>query len=220
VGRIARTFAVPEGRDARIFAVAAVVDALGNGLYLPIAALFFTEVVGLPVEQVGVGLSITGVVALTGHVIGGGPIDRWGARRVVLVLNVLRALAYATFPLVGGFWAFVAVASLSHTADNVGRVASQALVASLVDARDRVTTAAFVRSVRNVGYGVGGLLVTLALSIGGRGPYVALVLGNAASFLLASLLLLRVRDARATPTSCATGVTSRSPPCTACSRCT
>lgn len=196
MGRLAETFAVPRGHDARIFAVASVVDALGNGLYLPIAALFFVNVVGLPVDQVGVGLSITGVVALAGHVLGGPPIDRWGARNVVLALCVLRAAAYSLYPLVGGFWAFVAVASASHLLDNVGRVGLQALVASLVDPKDRVTTAAFVRSVRNIGYGVGGLLVSAALAVGGRGPYVALVLGNAATFLVAGALLTRVRDTR------------------------
>ena len=90
----------------------------------------------------------------------------------------------------------MALASLTHMADNVGRVALQALVASLVDAKDRVTTAAFVRSVRNIGYGVGGLLVSAALALGGRGPYVALVLGNAASFVVAGVLLSRVRDVR------------------------
>ena len=197
MGRLAETFAVPRGRDARIFAVASVVDALGNGLYLPVAALFFVKAVGLPVEQVGLGLSLTGVVALAGHVVGGPPIDRYGARNVVLVLCGVRAVAYAAYPLVGGFWSFVALASFTHLADNVGRVGLQALVASLVDPRDRVTTAAFVRSVRNIGYGVGGLLVSAALAVGGRGPYVALVLGNAASFVLAGVLLSRVREVRA-----------------------
>lgn len=194
---MAATFAIPTGRDARIVAIASVVDALGNGLYLPIAALFFVNAVGLPVEQVGLGLSITGVVALAGHVAGGPPIDRFGPRNVTLVLNVLRAAAYAAFPLVRGFWAFVLLASFTHLLDNVGRVAMQSLVAGLVDPGERVTTAAFVRSIRNIGYGVGGLLVSAALALGGRGPYVGLVLGNAVSFLVAAALLRRVSDTRA-----------------------
>ena len=108
----------------------------------------------------------------------------------------MRAVAYASFPLVRGFWPFVAVVSLTGLADRMARPAVQALVASLADERDRVTTLAFTRSVRNIGYGAGGLLVTAALTIGGRGPYVALVLGDAATFVVAAALLTRVRAAR------------------------
>lgn len=194
--RLAAALAVPASRDARRYAVASVIDALGNGLFLPITALFFVKAVGLSVEQVGVGLSITGAVGLAGHVLAGPPVDRFGARRVVLALFAVRAVAYGAYPLVGGFWAFVALASLAHLADNTARVALQALVASLTDERERVTTLAFVRSVRNIGYGAGGLLVSAALAVGGRGPYVALVLGNAATFVVAGALLARVRDVR------------------------
>lgn len=192
--RLAERLAVPRGRDARLVAVASVVDATGNGMYLPIAALFFVKAVGLPVEQVGIGLSITGVVALAGHVVGGPAIDAYGPRRVVIALFGARAVAYAAYPLVRGFWTFVLLASVTHLLDNVGRVAMQSLVASLGDPRDRVTTAAFLRSIRNVGYGVGGLLVSAALAVGGRGPYVALVLANAVTFVVAGALIAMVRD--------------------------
>jgi MFS family permease len=185
---------VPAGRDARIFAVASVVDALGGGLFMPIAALFFVKVAGLPIEQVGLGLSITGVVGLAGPVLGGPLVDRFGARRATIGLYALRALGYGLFPFVRGFWPFVAAAALTGLADRTARPAIQALVATLADERERVTMFAFVRSVRNLGYGVGGLLVSAALAVGGRGPYVALVLGDALTFAVAGLLLVRVRD--------------------------
>lgn len=194
--RLAYTLAIPRERDARIFAVAAVVDALGNGLFQPITALFFVKVVRLPITKVGLGLSVAGVAALVGPLLAGPPVDRFGARRTILALNVLRAVTYGLYPFVRGFPAFVVLVSVTGLADNMSRPALQALVATLADEQDRVTTLAFVRSVRNIGYGVGGLLVTAALAVGGRGPYVALVLGDAATFLVAVALLVRVRDVR------------------------
>ena len=194
--RLARVLAVPETRDARVFAVAAVVDALGNGLFLPITTLFFVKVVGLPVTQVGVGLSITGVVGLAGPILGGPLVDRYGPKRVTLALFGLRAVAYACYPLVGGFAPFVVLASVTNLMDTMARPALQVLVASLGDERERVTTLAFVRSVRNIGYGAGGLAVSAALAIGGRGPYVALVLGDALTFVVAGVVLARLPDAR------------------------
>jgi MFS family permease len=194
--RLAALLAVPAERDARIFAVAAVVDALGNGLFLPVTALFFVKVAELPTAKVGLGLSITGFFAMLGPVLSGPPVDRWGGRRTVLVLNALRALCYGAYPFVRGFWPFVAVVAVTGVADTMARPALQALVATLTDERDRMTTMAFVRSVRNIGYGAGGLLVTAALALGGKGPYVALVVGDAVTFVVAGALLLRVRDVR------------------------
>ncbi len=197
--RLTTVFAIPSGRDARIFAVASVVDALGNGLLLPVAALFFVKVTGLDAARVGLGLSVAGVIGLFAPVLSGPPVDRFGARRTVLALNAARAVGYAAFPLVRGFWQFVAVVAFTGIADKMARPALQALVATLTDENDRLTTLAFTRSVRNVGYAVGGLLVGVALAVGGRGPYVALVLGDAATFVVAGLLLARVRDVRTPP---------------------
>ena len=197
--RLGALLAVPKGRDARIYAVAAVVDALGNSLFLPVSALFFVNVVGLSTSRVGIGLSVAGVVGMLGPLLSGPPVDRFGPRRVVLVQYLVRAAAYACYPLVRGFWAFVALVSVTAIADHLAHPALQALAASLTDERDRVTTMAFVRSVRNIGWGVGGLLVALALAIGGRGPYVVLVLADAATFVVAAALLLRVADVRVPP---------------------
>jgi MFS family permease len=194
--RLAALLAIPAERNARIFAVAAVVDALGNGLFLPVAALFFVKVAGMPTTKVGLGLSVTGFAAMLGPVLGGPAVDRYGPRRAVLALCGIRAACYAAFPLVRGFWPFVALVGVTAIADTMARPALQALVATLTDEKDRVTTLAFVRSVRNIGYGAGGLLVSAALAIGGRGPYVALVLGDAATFVVAGALLTRVRDIR------------------------
>ena len=194
--RLGALLAVPRERDARIFAVAAVVDSLGTALFMPVSALFFVNVVGLPITAVGFGLSVAGLVGMSGPLLGGPLVDRYGAKRVVLVLYVLRAAAYACYPLVGGFRTFVVLVCCTSVADHMARPAGQALVATLSDEHDRVTMMAFVRSVRNVGWGVGGLLVALALAVGGRGPYVVLVLADAVTFVVAAALLLRVRDVR------------------------
>lgn len=194
--RLGSLLAVPRDRDARIFAVTGIIDALGNSMFLPVSALFFVNVAGLPVTRVGIGLSIAGVVGMLGPLLSGPPVDRFGARRVVLVLYALRAVAYSCYPLVRGFWPFVALVSATAVVDHMSRPTLQALAAGLADEADRVTTLAFVRSVRNLGWALGGLVVAGALAIGGKGAYVGLVLGDAATFLVAGVLMLRVRDVR------------------------
>ena len=192
--RLGALLAVPRDRDARVFAVAAVIDALGNSMFLPVSALFFVNATGLPVTRVGIGLSIAGLVGMLGPLLSGPPVDRFGARRVAVVLYGLRAVAYGCYPLVRGFWPFVALVSATAVVDHMARPALQAFAAGLADEADRVTTLAFVRSVRNLGWALGGLVVAGALAFGGRGAYVGLVLGDAVTFVVAGVLLLRVRD--------------------------
>ncbi|HVF04262.1 MAG TPA: MFS transporter [Frankiaceae bacterium] len=197
--RLGALLAVPRQRDARVYAVASVIDALGNAMFLPVSALFFVNVAGLPTTQVGLGLSIAGFAGLAGPLLGGPWVDRAGARRPVLLLHLVRAGLYACYPLVRGFWPFVALVAVTSVVDHMARPALQAMVAGLTDEADRITTLAFVRSVRNIGWGVGGLVVAGALAVGGRGAYVALVLANAATFVVAAALLARVRDVRVPP---------------------
>lgn len=195
--RLGALLAVPSGRDARIFAVASVVDALGNSMFLPISALFFVKVAGLPVGRVGLGLSIAGGVGMLGPLLAGPPVDRYGPRRVVVSLYVVLAAVFTVLPWVRGFAPFVAIAVAVYVFGHMSRPALQALAASLTDESERVTTLAFVRSVRNVGWGIGALLVALALATDRPGALVALVLADAVSFAVAAVLLARVREVRA-----------------------
>lgn len=192
--RLGALLAVPRGRDARIFAVASVVDALGNSMFLPISALFFVTVAGLPVGRVGLGLSIAGGAGMVGPLLAGPPVDRYGPRRVVVSLYVVLAAVFTVLPWVRGFAPFVAIAVAVYVFGHMSRPALQALAASLTDESERVTTLAFVRSVRNVGWGIGALLVALALATDRPGALVALVLADAVSFAVAAVLLARVRE--------------------------
>ena len=50
----------------------------------------------------------------------------------------------------------------------------------------------FLQAMRNAGYGVGGVLAAVALTIGSGAAYQAVVLANAASYLLAFVLMVGV----------------------------
>jgi MFS family permease len=198
-GRLRRRLQVllPDGAAARALALASLIDATGSGLFIAGSALFFTRVVGFSITQVGLGLSVSGIAGFAATLPLGALADRVGRRRMLVVLYVLRGLGYVAYVFVTSFAGFLVLVALMGAADRAASPTLQALIGDAVPAQDRVRTNAYLRSVRNAGYTVGGLLGALALQIDTRQAYEALILGDGLSFLVAAALLVRLRRSTA-----------------------
>src|SRR5213592_3625870 len=86
-----------------------VISAFGEGAFLTGSAVFFTVIVGLSAQQVGLGLSVAALVRFAMSVPLGKLVDRWGSKPTWQVTSALEAAAYAVWPLLTGWWAFVAM---------------------------------------------------------------------------------------------------------------
>jgi MFS family permease len=182
---------LPERRASRRFLAVFFVDAVGTGLFLAGSALFFTRVVGLTSSQVGLGLSLSAVVGLLCAVPLGRLADRFGSRRMVIALYVWRGLGFVAYLFVNDVAGFFAVACfLGATQWAIGPI-MQALVGDAEEGASRVRTMAAMNVVRNAGFVIGALLATLAIASGSADGYRSLVLGDAASFFVAGVLLAR-----------------------------
>lgn len=184
----------------RPFLVGMFVDALGNGLYVPLTLLFIHEVTGLPMTTVGLGVTVAAIVGLAANPVAGTLIDRFDARRVLMATYVLRAAAFAAYPLVDGFTALIIVAALIAVGDRAYYPASGSYVSALAEGslRDRLYT--LLATARNVAFGLGGLLSAGVVSLAGATGFAVVALMNAASFALATAcLMLSGRRAPAPP---------------------
>jgi hypothetical protein len=181
----------PPGRTRR-FAVATLVNTIGNGMFMTGAAVFFTRSVGLSAAQVGTGLTIAGLVGLLAGVPAGRMADRRGARGVAVALLVLEGTCAACFALVHSFAAFVVVAAGASLGDGASSAARGALIAGVVPPDEVVRTRAVLRSVTNFGISLGAVAAGFALHADTRAGYVALVLGDCATFLLTAALIWRL----------------------------
>lgn len=180
-GRVATV--VPGGRVGLRLAIMALIDASGTGAFLAVSAIFFTRSVGLSVTQVGLGLALAAGVALATAVPIGVIADRYGPRRVLVVVSLWRATCFAAYPLVQDFAGFLLVVCLLGLVDKAAAPMEQALVGQAVARVERVRTMAVMRAVRNAGMTIGALLGTLGLVLDARPAYVGIVLVNAASFV-------------------------------------
>ncbi len=184
---------VPRTATGRRFAFIATIDSAGSGMYYAGSALFFTRVVGLSVGQVGIGLSLAGLVGFLGVVPIGMLADRVRAGRIYVALQLWRAAGFAAYCFAGSFPVFVAIACAISLADAAVPPISQAVVGAAVSSEDRVDTMAKIRAVRNVGFGLGALVAAGAIQYGSRAAFVFLIAGNAVSFLIAALMLWSIR---------------------------
>jgi len=102
-------FGLPDITGHRRFVTAVGVDALGSGIFMPVAVLYFLNTTALTLPEVGLVLSFAGAAGFPVILFVGGLVDRLGAKRVLLAANALQAAAYLGYPLARSFGAVLAV---------------------------------------------------------------------------------------------------------------
>jgi len=179
---------LPEPGPQRTLALVSLVNTTGNGMFLTVGALYFTQVIGLSAGQVGLGLTIAAVVGLTVSTPMGHVADVRGPRGVYLGLTVALGVASLGYLVVGSFIGFLAVATVVTVLDRASGAARAAMVAAVASGDDRVRLRAYLRAVTNVGISLGGVAGGLALAIGTPAAYRTMIGLDGLTFLLAALL--------------------------------
>ena len=181
--------------DRRLLA-AYFADALGTGLFLPLSVIYLTRIVGLPPTRVGLGLTIAGCIAIVAAPLSGSVLGHVDARMVVLGCFAASALGFVAYTAVDSFATFVCVAIVIQFASRMERPATAVLALGVTPRHRQLDALAWQYSLRNLGYGIGGLVAALALLAHGKAPFMVLLLANAASYVGAGLLVLRLPAVR------------------------
>ncbi len=155
---------LPESPLARALSFQSILSAAGEGAFLTGNAVFFTQVVGLTAAQVGLGLTLAGVVTFVVAVPLGRLSDRVGAKRLWVLSALAQAFLYLLWPLAGSFATFVAVTIVLEIAVTAARSARGSYTLDVFSGEDRIRSLAFMRSARNIGYTLGAGLGGLALA--------------------------------------------------------
>ena len=197
---VARVHALlPPAGPLRRYAVVSLVDATGTGLFLAVSVLFFTRFAGLSAGSVALGLSLAGLAAMIGAVPLGSLGDRFGHRRVWVLLTAVQSAVFAAYPLVRTFPEFVALASVASLAEVGGSPLRGAYLSRIAGQEQRVRARAYNQAVSNAGWALGALGAGAALGVGTRAAYVSLVLADAVSFAIAAVILLTRPEAPPAP---------------------
>ncbi|MFE6838970.1 MFS transporter [Streptomyces sp. NPDC057705] len=172
------------------------ISAIGIGMYIPFSLVFFHHVTGLSLTLVGLVMTVTGLAGLAFMPLAGSAVDRFGAKKVNLVLYGIRALGFALYPFASSLPAFAAVTLVTALADRSFGIVQQSLIGEVARGAARDRLQASTRALQNAGMGAGALLVSGVLALWGTGGFTYTAWGNSLAFALAGLLVSRVRAVR------------------------
>lgn len=176
--------------DGRWLLSTVVVQFFGRGLTLPFTIIYLHEVRGF---SLGLSGTLMGLIAVVGLLVtgpAGALVDRYGARRVMLVglffaVAGYSVLAFATVPAVAALGLALFGVQLG-----VGWPSVNALVATIVegDLRQRYYGVNF--ALLNLGVGVGGVVGGLVVDVDRPETFVMAFLVNAATFVVPVVVLM------------------------------
>ncbi len=171
---------------------ALAIDALGSGIWMPLSMLYFLHQTSLGLVRLGLAMTIANTVVIPLVPYLGALVDRVGPKRVMQLGNAGAAVAFLLYPFAHSLSAvtvLVFVASLTRTAfwSALGPMVTQ-----ITEPGERELWFGFLQAMRNAGFGVGGLLAAVALTIGTEAAYQSVVVGNAVSYVAAFVLMVGV----------------------------
>ncbi|MER5431484.1 MFS transporter [Streptomyces sp. NPDC002588] len=173
----------------------AFVDRIGSGLWASVSVLYFTFVSGLSITQVGTLAATAGALGIAGAPIGGRLADRFPLTRVLVTVQLLRALASFALLTTDRYALLLLFTAVGGCGDRAANVLTR-LYATRIAGPDRVRYQAVQRTVANAGWALGGLTAAAALALGSTAAYRWLLAGDALSFVASALLTLRCGEPR------------------------
>ncbi|MEH0971453.1 MFS transporter [Micromonospora sp. CPCC 205546] len=182
---------IPAHGPRRVLAVATFINMLGSGLFMASAVLFFTRSVGLPLTQVALGLGAAALVGTVAGIPAGHLADRRGPREIYLLTLVIRAVTTAALAFVHTFWLFVVLVCLTQLAHSAGGASRGPLVRGF-GGTNPAPYRAYLRSVANLAGCCGALAAGVAVQLDTRAAYLALIAGNAISFVACAAIIARL----------------------------
>ncbi|MBA8956881.1 MFS transporter [Actinomadura namibiensis] len=171
------------------------INGLGGGVWFTVWALYLTRDLGIPPGRAGLALLVAGAVGLALAVPVGAVADRYGARRVLVVLYLVRGGAALAFLLVRDLPSLVVAAALFDGAQIVGMGVQGALVAGLFEGGERVRVLALNRAVVHATNALGAAIGAVVLTIDQHWAYATAIAFNAVTFVVAALTLRGMPEA-------------------------
>ncbi|RNI25101.1 MFS transporter [Flexivirga caeni] len=183
---------IPPTPLSRRLALQSLLFATGEGTFMTGSAVFFTQVVGLSAAQVGLGLTVAGVVSFLVAYPAGRLVDVLGPKRMWAAGALLGALMFGVWPFMSGFASYLLMVVLFEIVGNAGGAGRGAYILDVMPEAERVGTQAYMYSSLNVGFTLGAIIGGVALAFDNLTvmrwlPLLALAIGLVNAFWIGRL---------------------------------
>ncbi len=169
-------------------------SALGNGLVMPFAFVYFHSVRHIPTSIAGLIFSYGALISLAMAPIAGSLIDKWGPRPLLIISLSITGIGYASFSLIRNVPQAFLVMTICAIGNSAVWPSQGALSTELTPdhLRERIYGASF--ALLNVGLGLGGLASSLIVTIDKPHTFEVLYIGDGISFFVYVLVVLTLKD--------------------------
>ena len=170
-------------------------SALGNGLVLPFAFVYFHSVRHIPTSTAGLIFSYGALVSLVAAPGIGTLIDKWGPKPILISSLLISAIGYSSLSLIrttSQAFLVITVCSIGQSAmwPSQGALNTELTLDHL---RERIYGTQF--ALLNLGLGLGGLLSSLIISIDKPATFELLYIGDGLSYLVYLGVVLTLKKA-------------------------
>jgi Na+/melibiose symporter-like transporter len=184
-------------RDRLALLTALGVDNFGSGLFLPLALLYATRVVGLPLATAGTVIALGSIAGLAVPPLAGRLVDAAGPRVAVICAQLLQAFGAGAYLASRDAATVAAAAVLLAVGQQAFYSSLFALISDVAGEGPKDRPFAVAAMVRSACFGLGGLAAGGLLSVAGPVGYRVAVAADAGSFAACALVVaLLVRVAR------------------------
>jgi MFS family permease len=165
------------------------VDNFGSGLFLPLALVYATRVVGLSLAAAGTLVAAGTLAGLASPVIAGRMVDRFGPRPVVVSAQLIQAAGAVVYLLARSGPVVLTAAAVLAIGQQAFYSSLFALIADVAGSGPRDRPYMVASMVRSACFGLGGLVAAGLLTAAGQAALRAAVAADAASFLACAVML-------------------------------
>ncbi|MBI3429179.1 MAG: MFS transporter [Actinobacteria bacterium] len=170
-------------------------SALGNGLVLPFAFVYFHSIRNIPTSTAGLIFSYGALVSLVAAPGIGTLIDKWGPKPILIASLLISAVGYSSLSLIrtaSQAFLVITICSIGQSAmwQSQGALNTELTPDHL---RERIYGSQF--ALLNLGLGIGGLLSSLIISLDKPVTFELLYIGDGLSFIVYLFVVLSLKEA-------------------------
>jgi MFS family permease len=180
-------------RSVYVLQAGLVINAFGNGAANPFLVIYLHNVRGFPLAVAGLVGTTSAACALVAAMLAGYLADRYDARTIMIGGLVVSSIGWSLYPLVLEPWPALGLAVLTGTGIGTWLTMQSTMLALVTPAPLRHAAFAQQRVAANLGLGLGGLTGGLLANTDRPGSFTAIFILNAATFLVYTLFLARMR---------------------------
>lgn len=176
-------------RGRRLYLFSALIDTIGSGMWTPITLIFFIDAKGFGATEVGLAVTIGGIIGLLAGPLGGSLVDKHGPAPMIVISNLLCASVFLLYTYVSAVWQISVLSALFAMGDRLFWTGNAPLLERLVPSGRMLDRALGSQGVlRIIGLGVGSGVS--GLFIGNTHGLYVIAYANSASFVLAAATTL------------------------------